>query len=96
MPGITDRALLESMVSLAELTRNGFAAGDLSVLMSPRTLITWAENCEIFHDPGQAFRLSYLNKCDEAEHPIVAEYFQRCFDRELDPAHVDSLQAVNL
>ena len=96
VPGITDRALLESMVSLAELTRNGFAAGDLSVLMSPRTLITWAENCEIFHDPGQAFRLSYLNKCDEAEHPIVAEYFQRCFDRELDPAHVDSLQAVNL
>ncbi len=92
VPGITDRTLLESMVSLAELTRNGFAAGDLSVLMSPRTLITWAENHEIFGDPGLAFRLSYLNKCDEAEHAVVAEYYQRCFDRELVP---DGLQAVN-
>ncbi|MCB1800352.1 MAG: AAA family ATPase [Gammaproteobacteria bacterium] len=84
VPGISDRGLLESMVSLAELTRNGFAVGDLSVLMSPRTLITWAENIEIFGDPGLAFRLSYLNKCDEAERPLVAEYYQRCFDRELD------------
>ena len=92
VPGIADRTLLESMVSLAELTRNGFAAGDLSVLMSPRTLITWAENCEIFGDPGLAFRLSYLNKCDEAEHAIVAEYYQRCFDRELVS---DGLWAVN-
>ncbi|MCP5312941.1 MAG: AAA family ATPase [Chromatiaceae bacterium] len=95
VPGMTDRALLEAMVALAELTRNGFAAGDVSVLMSPRTLITWAENCEIFEDPVLAFRLSYLNKCDEAEHPIVAEYFQRCFDRELAPVQVRSLQAVN-
>ena len=95
VPGITDRGLLASMVSLAELTRNGFAAGDLSTLMSPRTLITWAENCEIFDDPGQAFRLSFLNKCDEAEQPIVAEYFQRCFDRELVPDHADQLQAMN-
>lgn len=96
VPSITDQRLLASMVSVAELTRNGFAAGDLSTLMSPRTLITWAENCEIFHDVGQAFRLSYLNKCDEAEHPIVAEYFQRCFDLELDSVHVSGLQAVNL
>ena len=71
------------MVALAELTRNGFAAGDLSTLMSPRTLITWAENCEIFDDPLQASRLSYLNKCDEAERQIVAEYYQRCFGTEL-------------
>jgi cobaltochelatase CobS len=78
------KELLEAMVSLAHLTRNGFAVGDLSTLMSPRTLISWAENCEIFSDAQQAFRLSYLNKCDEAEHPVVAEYYQRCFGEELD------------
>jgi cobaltochelatase CobS len=71
------------MVALAELTRNGFAAGDLSTLMSPRTVISWAENCEIFRDPARAFRLSFYNKCDEAERPLVAEYYQRCFDAEL-------------
>ncbi|MCL4185046.1 MAG: AAA family ATPase [Burkholderiaceae bacterium] len=81
------RALLESMVAVAELTRNGFAAGDLSTLMSPRTVITWAENIGIFGDPALAFRLSFVNKCDEAERPIVAEYFQRCFDRELDESY---------
>ena len=96
VPGIRERSMLESMVSLAELTRNGFAAGDLSTLMSPRTLITWAENCEIFGDPGQAFRLSFLNKCDEAEHPIIGEYFQRCFDRELDAPDVQPPHAMNL
>ncbi len=78
------RVLVRQMVAVADLTRRGFAAGDLSTLMSPRTVITWAENCEIFRDPTAAFRLSFLNKCDEAERPIVAEYFQRCFDRELD------------
>jgi cobaltochelatase CobS len=96
VPGVQDRSLLESMVSLAELTRNGFAAGDLSTLMSPRTLITWAENCEIFGDPVQAFRLSFLNKCDEAEYPIIAEYFQRCFDRDLDGAGLHASRAMNL
>jgi cobaltochelatase CobS len=75
--------LVDAMVAVAALTRKGFAAGDLSTLMSPRTVITWAENVEIFHDPALAFRLSFVNKCDEAERPIVAEYFQRCFDREL-------------
>ncbi|MDQ6627055.1 MAG: AAA family ATPase [Pseudomonadota bacterium] len=75
--------LVDAMVGLAELTRNGFAAGDLSTLMSPRTVITWAENIEIFRDPAAAFRLSFVNKCDEAERPIVAEYYQRCFDQEL-------------
>jgi cobaltochelatase CobS len=78
------RALIESMVSVAELTRKGFATGDVSALMSPRTVIDWAENTGIFHDAARAFRLTFLNKCDEAERPVVAEYFQRCFDRELD------------
>jgi cobaltochelatase CobS len=76
------------MVAVAGLTRRGFAAGDLSTLMSPRTVITWAENCEIFRNPALAFRLSFLNKCDEAERPIVAEYFQRCFDMEIDESFV--------
>jgi cobaltochelatase CobS len=78
------RRHVEAMVAVAELTRKGFAAGDLSTLMSPRTVITWAENCEIFRDPAVAFRLSFLNKCDEAERAIVAEYYQRCFDEDLD------------
>lgn len=78
------RELVESMVEVAKLTREGFAAGDLSTLMSPRTVISWAENAAIFQDLAIAFRLSYLNKCDEAECAIVAEYYQRCFDEELD------------
>jgi cobaltochelatase CobS len=77
------RALVQRMVAMADCTRKGFAAGDLSTLMSPRTVITWAENLQIFPDVALAFQLSFGNKCDEAEHPIVAEYFQRCFDREL-------------
>jgi cobaltochelatase CobS len=87
VPGLADdagRELVASMVAVADLTRKGFHAGDLSTLMSPRTVITWAENLEIFRDPALAFRLSFVNKCDEAERPVVAEYFQRCFDRELD------------
>ncbi|MCW8174133.1 AAA family ATPase [Verminephrobacter aporrectodeae] len=79
--------LVRAMVAVADLTRKGFAAGDLSTLMSPRTVITWAENVEIFKDPAQAFRLSFVNKCDEAERPLVAEYFQRCFDLELKESH---------
>jgi cobaltochelatase CobS len=78
------RELVARMVAVAELTRRGFAAGDVSTLMSPRTVITWAENCEIFRDPALAFRLSFLNKCDDAERALVAEYYQRCFDQELD------------
>jgi cobaltochelatase CobS len=81
------RAVVRSMVTVADLTRKGFAAGDLSTLMSPRTVITWAENLEIFRDPALAFRLSFVNKCDEAERPLVAEYFQRCFDLELKESH---------
>ena len=81
------KCLVQAMVAVADLTRKGFAAGDLSTLMSPRTVITWAENVEIFHDPAEAFRLSFVNKCDEAERSVVAEYFQRCFDRELDESY---------
>jgi cobaltochelatase CobS len=83
VPGL-DGDLVAAMVAVANLTRNGFRVGDLSTLMSPRTVITWAENIGIFGDVGLAFRLSFVNKCDDAERPIVAEYFQRCFDRELD------------
>ena len=79
-----DGGLIASMVAVANLTRAGFRVGDLSTLMSPRTVITWAENVTIFGDVGLAFRLSFVNKCDDAERSIVAEYFQRCFDRELD------------
>ncbi len=71
------------MVRLAELTRNAFVNGDLSTVMSPRTVITWAENTEIFGDLGAAFRLTFLNKCDEAERGVVAEFYQRCFGKEL-------------
>ena len=88
LAGAASRPLLESMRAMAELTRKGFAAGDLSTLMSPRTLITWAENIEIFSDSALALRLSFVNKCDEAERPVVAEYFQRCFDRELDDSYL--------
>lgn len=77
--------LLLQMVALADLTRKGFAAGDVSALMSPRTVISWAENLQLFGDLATALRLTYVNKCDEAEHALVAEYFQRCFDRPLFP-----------
>jgi cobaltochelatase CobS len=69
----------------------GFAVGDLSTLMSPRTVISWAENLEIFGDIALALRLAFVNKCDDAERPIVAEYFQRCFGTELQESH--ALQA---
>ena len=72
-----------SMVALADLTRAGFIAGDLSTVMSPRSVITWAENARIFGDLGFAFRLTFLNKCDEAERQTVAEYYQRCFNEEI-------------
>jgi len=77
------RKQIESMVALADLTRAGFINGDISTVMSPRTVITWAENTRIFNDVGFAFRLSFLNKCDEAERQTVAEYFQRCFNAEV-------------
>ncbi|MCP3690514.1 MAG: AAA domain-containing protein, partial [Gammaproteobacteria bacterium] len=80
--------MLKSMVALATLTRKGFVVGDISTLMSPRTVISWAENTLIFDDHVLAFKLSFLNKCEEDEHPVIAEYFQRCFDEDLNTAYI--------
>ncbi len=77
------RKTISNMVALADLTRQGFMAGDISTVMSPRTVITWAENAVIFGDIGFSFRLSFLNKCDEVERATVSEYYQRCFGEEL-------------
>lgn len=77
------RKTVSNMVRVADLTRNAFINGDLSTVMSPRTVITWAENTEIFGDLGFAFRMTFVNKCDELERPIVAEFYQRCFGQEL-------------
>ncbi len=77
------RKQVSAMVRVADLTRSSFINGDLSTVMSPRTVITWAENAEIFNDVGFAFRLTFLNKCDELERPLVAEFYQRCFGQEL-------------
>src|SRR5450432_1338196 len=74
---------IESMVALADLTRAGFINGDISTVMSPRTVITWAENSRIFGDVGFAFRVTFMNKCDEAERSTVAEYYQRCFNEDI-------------
>ena len=78
-----DPKLIADMIRVAELTRQGFINGDISTVMSPRTVITWAQNTEIFGDPGFAFRLTFLNKCDEAERMLVAEYYQRVFGVDL-------------
>jgi len=83
------RETVSKMVRVADLTRNAFMAGDLSTVMSPRTVITWAENAEIFGDLGFAFRLTFLNKCDELERPMVAEFYQRCFGKELPESAVN-------
>jgi cobaltochelatase CobS len=79
----TDAAEVANMVKVAEMTRQGFMNGDISTVMSPRTVITWAQNAAIFKDMGFAFRLSFLNKCDEAERALVAEYYQRVFGKDL-------------
>jgi cobaltochelatase CobS len=83
------RDIANKMVRVADLTRNAFMAGDLSTVMSPRTVITWAENADIFNDVGFAFRLTFLNKCDELERPLVAEFYQRCFGKELPESAVN-------
>jgi cobaltochelatase CobS len=77
------RKIVGNMVRLADLTRSAFINGDLSTVMSPRTVITWAENAQIFGDLGFAFRLTFLNKCDELERPVVAEFYQRVFGEDL-------------
>ena len=85
------REEVAAMVKVADLSRNGFVNGDISTVMSPRTVITWAENARIFRDRGFAFRLTFLNKCDELERPIVAEYYQRCFGEDLPESLVHSV-----
>ncbi len=84
------RARIERMVRLAGLTRNAFVNGDLSTVMSPRTVINWAQNADIFRDDAFAFRVTFLNKCDEYERPNVAEFYQRCFGVELPESVVAS------
>jgi cobaltochelatase CobS len=74
---------IADMIRVADLSRQGFINGDISTVMSPRTVLTWAQNTEIFGDIGFAFRLTFLNKCDEAERMLVAEYYQRVFGEEL-------------
>ena len=77
------RKVINNMVRVADLTRSAFMNGDLSTVMSPRTVLTWAENAEIFGSTGFAFRMTFLNKCDELERPLVAEFYQRCFGEDL-------------
>ncbi|MDA0754695.1 MAG: AAA family ATPase [Proteobacteria bacterium] len=78
-----NQEILTNMIKLANLTRSGFENGDISILMSPRTVISWAQNYKIFKDVVDSFKLTFLNKCDDLEKPIIAEYFQRCFDIEI-------------
>ncbi len=77
------RKIVSAMVEVADLTRNGFIAGDISTVMSPRTVITWAENNTIFNDVAYAFKVTFLNKCDETERPIISEYYQRAFGHDV-------------
>ena len=87
------RDIVGKMVRVADMTRNAFMNGDLSTVMSPRTVITWAENAEIFGDVGVAFRLTFLNKCDELERAVVAEFYQRAFGEELAESAVNVVLA---
>ncbi|BAR98839.1 aerobic cobaltochelatase CobS subunit [Blastochloris viridis] len=83
------RDTISKMVRLADLTRNAFMNGELSTVMSPRTVITWAENADIFKELAFAFRVTFLNKCDELERPLVAEFYQRCFGHDLPESAVN-------
>jgi cobaltochelatase CobS len=87
------RKTVSSMVRVADMTRAGFIQGDISTVMSPRTVITWAQNAKIFKNVGFAFRVSFLNKCDEAERGLVAEYYQRCFGEELPESVISKAKA---
>ncbi len=80
------RKKLDAMVRVADMTRNALINGDISTVMSPRTVINWAQNAEIFQDVGYAFRVTFLNKCDEVERPLVAEFYQRAFGEDLPEA----------
>jgi len=87
--------VVRRMIGVAELTRNSFINGDISTLMSPRTVINWAQNLEIFQDLAFSFRVTFLNKCDELERATVAEFFQRCFEKEL-PESIMSSGSTNV
>ncbi|MDX1580710.1 MAG: cobaltochelatase subunit CobS [Alphaproteobacteria bacterium] len=89
------RDIISNMVRVADLTRAGFMNGDLSTVMSPRTVITWAQNNEIFDDLAFSFRVTFLNKCDELERPLVAEYYQRVFGEELPESAVRKAEALS-
>ena len=80
---------ISNMIKVADLTRKGFVNGDISTVMSPRTVLHWAENTKIFRDQGYAFRLTFLNKCDETEKKIISEYYQRCFGEDLPESSVN-------
>ena len=80
---------ISNMIKVADLTRKGFVNGDISTVMSPRTVLHWAENTKIFKDHGYAFRLTFLNKCDETEKNIISEYYQRCFGEDLPESSVN-------
>ncbi len=80
---------ISNMIKVADLTRKGFMLGDISTVMSPRTVMHWAENTNIFKDKGYAFRVTFLNKCDEIEKKIISEYYQRCFGEELPESSIN-------
>ena len=81
---------ISNMIKVATLTRKGFIAGDISTIMSPRTVLHWAENAEIFKNLGYAFRVTFLNKCDDSEKSIISEYYQRCFGEDLQESLINS------
>ena len=83
------KEIVSNMIKVADLTRKGFVNGDISTVMSPRTVLHWAENSEIFKDVGYAFRVTFLNKCDDLEKSIIAEYYQRCFGEDLPESSIN-------
>jgi len=83
------KEIVSNMIKVADLTRKGFVNGDISTVMSPRTVLHWAENSEIFKDVGYAFRVTFLNKCDDLEKNIIAEYYQRCFGDDLPESSIN-------
>ena len=84
--------IIRSMVATADLTRSGFVNGDISTVMSPRTVITWAENYLLFEDLEYSFKLSFLNRCDELERSVIEEYFQRSFGMDISDAKVVNVE----
>ena len=85
-----NKEIIKNMIKLANLTRSGFANGDISTLMSPRTVISWGQNFKIFKDLVSSFNLTFLNKCDDVEKSIISEYFQRCFNVEIENTQADT------